>query len=68
MSDSDNFPFGQKSVWEPNPQWIAESNIQALMNRLGLASYEDLYRWSIADVGRFWETVLRDLDIRFYQP
>ncbi len=62
------FPFGQKIVWQPNPQWTAESNLQRFMNRCGIPDYDTLYQRSIADIAWFWEAALEDLDIRFYQP
>ena len=62
------FPFDQPIVWEPNPQWIADSNLQAFMDRHGIASYDDLLQRSISDLDWFWRAVLDDLDIRFYAP
>ncbi len=62
------FPFDQPIVWEPNPQWIADSNLQAFMDRHGIASYEELLRRSTADLDWFWRAVLDDLDIQFYTP
>ncbi|MER3544067.1 MAG: AMP-dependent synthetase [Chloroflexota bacterium] len=38
------------------------------MDRRGLADFDELMRWSTEDVGRFWEAVLADLDIRFDRP
>ncbi|MER3513597.1 MAG: hypothetical protein C4310_03705 [Chloroflexota bacterium] len=47
---------------------MAQSNIKAFMDRRGLADFDELMRWSTEDVGRFWEAVLADLDIRFDRP
>jgi hypothetical protein len=30
---AETFPFGQKIVWEPNPDWISASNLQRFMDR-----------------------------------
>ncbi len=65
---TDTFPFGQQIAWTPNEKWIAESNIQAFMNRHGIPDYDTLYQKSIADIAWFWEAVLADLDIEFYEP
>ncbi len=62
------FPFDQPVVWEPNPQWIADSNLQAFMDRHGIASYDDLLQRSVSDLEWFWRAVLDDLDIQFYEP
>ncbi len=64
----DTFPFGQKIVWEPNPEWMRQSNIQHFMDRHHIASYDELYQRSIEDIEWFWQAVLEDLQIEFYQP
>jgi acetyl-CoA synthetase len=63
-----HFPFGQEIVWQPNPQWIKESNLQKLMDKLGVESYDELYKQSINDIAGFWDAVLKDLKIEFYKP
>jgi acetyl-CoA synthetase len=37
------------------------------MARLGLATPEDLHRWSVADVPRFWDVALEDLGLSWYE-
>ena len=64
----DTFPFGQDVVWQPNPEWIAESNLQRFMEKHGIASYEALMRRATVDLAWFWDAVLEDLDIVFYTP
>ncbi len=65
---TDTFPFHQPIVWEPNPKWIAESNLKRFMDRWSLASYQELFRRSVSDIAWFWDAVLKDLDIRFRKP
>ncbi len=65
---SENFPFGQEIVWRPNPQWIRESNLQRFMDKHGISDYDSLYQRSIEDIAWFWDAVLKDLDIQFYEP
>ena len=65
---SDTFPFGQDVVWQPNPDWIAESNLQVFMEKHGIASYDALMRRATEDGAWFWDAVLEDLDILFYTP
>jgi len=72
MSETDSpsataFPFGQEIVWEPDPEVVAASNLQAFMDRHGIESYEALQTRSTEDVAWFWDAVLKDLDIEFYR-
>jgi acetyl-CoA synthetase len=62
------YPFGQTIVWQPDPETIAGSNLAAMWQRHGLPDYDALLEWATDDIGRFWEAVLLDLDIRFYEP
>ncbi len=64
---SDSFPFGQEIVWQPNPQWVAQSNLQHFMDANGIGSYDELLDRAVKDVGWFWDAVLRDLNIEFYR-
>ncbi len=60
--------YGGDFVWEPTPELIEQSNLQRFLRRHGRSSLDDLVPNSIADVAWFWDTVLKDLDIRFYAP
>ena len=62
------FPFGQEIAWQPNPDWIAQSNLQQFMDRHGIESYDALLARSVEDIAWFWDAVMEDLDIRFTQP
>lgn len=62
------FPFGQEIVWQPNPKWVAESNLQRFMNRHGIESFDELMKRSVTDLEWFWKAVLEDLDVQFYTP
>jgi len=55
-------------VWRPTPELIAASNLRQFMDRHGLGSLAELQDRSTSDLAWFWEAVLRDLDIRFYEP
>ena len=65
---SETFPFGQSFAWTPTPDHVAGTNLARLWTRLGLEDYAALERWALEDVGRFWDTVLKDLGIVFRQP
>jgi acetyl-CoA synthetase len=62
------FQFGGQFVWHPTPELIAQSNLQRFIEKHALGSYGELMRRSTTDIAWFWDTVLQDLDIRFYRP
>ena len=62
------FPFGQAIVWQPNPDWIAASNLRAFMDRHVIVSYDDLHARARADIAWFWDAAIADLGIEFYAP
>lgn len=67
MSTS-TFPFGQEIAWQPNPAWIAQSNLQRFMDIHGIDSYDALLARSVADIAWFWDAVMQELDIQFIHP
>ena len=62
------FQFGGEFVWHPTPELIAQSNLQRFIEKHALGSYGKLMRRSTTDIAWFWDTILHDLDIRFYKP
>lgn len=64
----DTFPFRQKIAWQPNPEWMAASNLQTFMDRHGIPNYDALMARSTGDIAWFWDAVLADLDIQFAVP
>ncbi len=61
------FPFDQKIAWDPNPNWISQSNLQRFMSKHQIPNYESLMRRSLEDIEWFWDAVLKDLEIQFYE-
>jgi len=62
------FQFGGEFVWHPPPDLIAQSNLQRFIEKHELGSYNELMRRSTTDIAWFWDAVLRDLDIQFFEP
>jgi acetyl-CoA synthetase len=62
------FDFGGEIVWRPTPGQIAQSNLQAFMTRHDIGSLDDLQKRSTEDIAWFWDTMLKDLGIEFYEP
>ena len=61
-------PLTDSGQWEPTRDGIAHSNIQALINRLGLDDYEALYRFSIEHPDAYWQEVLSLCNIQWSVP
>src|SRR5262245_23036269 len=55
-------------VWTPTPETAAQSNVGRFMSRHGIADYHDLVRRSTGDVEWFWDAVVKDLGIEFFEP
>jgi acetyl-CoA synthetase len=58
----------QGVVWSPSPQDIEGANVTRLMRAHGIDDYDDLVRRSIDDIGWFWDAVVNDLDLEFFEP
>jgi acetyl-CoA synthetase len=58
----------QGVVWSPSPQDIGGANVTRLMRAHGIDDYDDLVRRSIDDIGWFWDAVVDDLDLEFFEP
>ena len=68
MATRSLFPFGQKVVWQPGEEYIRRSRLRRFMDQHGLASLDELMDRSTSDVAWFWQAVLEDLGIEFYEP
>ncbi|MBQ0723853.1 MAG: AMP-binding protein [Cycloclasticus sp.] len=55
-------------VWQPTKERLANSQIQKFINAAGVADYDELLTKSDQDPEWFWNTAIKFLDIKFYQP
>jgi acetyl-CoA synthetase len=55
-------------VWRPTAAVASRANVTRLMQRHGLGAIDDLRRWAVEDVARFWQAVVDDLEIPFATP
>lgn len=62
------FEFGGEVVWRPSRAQMVESNLYQFYKRSGFATLAEFMARSTGDVAWFWDTMLRALDIRFYEP
>ena len=55
-------------MWRPTPEYIEGANVTRFMRTHGIRSYDDLIRRSREDIAWFWDAVVADLDIQFFEP
>ncbi len=55
-------------AWVPSPEFISTTNIAALMQRVGVDSYEALHTWSVQNRERFWTLAIERLGLRLQSP
>jgi acetyl-CoA synthetase len=62
------FEFGGTIAWRPTREYIEHSRLKSFMDRHGLRDYAALLQRSTTDLDWFWNAVIADLDIEFYEP
>jgi acetyl-CoA synthetase len=55
-------------VWEPSPEYIEDANVTRLMRRHGIEDFKEFVRRSQDDIEWFWDEVVKDLGIEFFEP
>jgi acetyl-CoA synthetase len=55
-------------VWYPNEEYTRGSHLEALMRRLGLGSYEELYRYSIEQPEAFFAATFEQMGLEWFRP
>ncbi len=59
---------GQPFAWTPTPDVIERAQLTRFMKQVDVKTWEELYDFSIRDVEKFTEEVLKFLDITFDPP
>ncbi|QQS32646.1 MAG: AMP-binding protein [Acidobacteriota bacterium] len=67
MNDQ-NLLEDQPIAWTPTPDVIERAQLTKFMKQVGVSTWDELYEFSIRDVEKFTEQVLKFLDIRFDSP
>jgi len=62
------FQFGGEIVWRPGADLIARSRLKHFMDRHGVDTLAELQHRSTEDIEWFWDAVLKELGIEFFQP
>ncbi len=67
MQDT-NLLEDQPIAWTPTPDVIDRARLTQFMKQVGVSTWDELYEFSIRDVEKFTEEVLKFLDIKFDSP
>jgi len=55
-------------VWKPTEDYIEKANITRFMKKHDIKDYDELIKRSTDDIEWFWDAVMKDLNIEWYQP
>src|SRR6476661_8984773 len=58
----------QPIAWTPTPDVIERAQLTRFMRQVGVSTWDELYKFSIDDVEKFTEEVLKFLDVKFDPP
>ncbi len=58
----------QPIAWQPTPEVIERAQLTKFMHQVGVKTWDELYQFSINDVEKYTEEVLKFLDIKFNPP
>ncbi|HED04315.1 MAG TPA: hypothetical protein ENI60_06070, partial [Candidatus Fraserbacteria bacterium] len=58
----------EKYAFIPSPELVAQSNVQKFMNHHRIKDYHELVKRSTADITWFWEAVVKQLELEFFEP
>ncbi|MEW5976071.1 MAG: AMP-binding protein [Acidobacteriota bacterium] len=61
------FTFGGEIVWSPTQDQVESTHLTRFMRQHGIKHYEELLARSTEDLEWFWNAMLQDLEIEFYQ-
>src|SRR5215204_5294447 len=63
-----NLLENQPVAWTPTREVIERSQLMRFMKQVGVETWDQLYQFSIRDVEKFTEEVLKFLDVKFDPP
>src|SRR5262245_33599049 len=55
-------------IWEPSHEFIERTNIRRFMQKLGFQDREAFLRFSREEPELFWDAMVRDLGIDWFEP
>ena len=57
-----------KIVWKPTADYVEKANITRFMKKYDIKDYDELIKKSTDDIEWFWDAVMKDLNIEWFQP
>jgi len=58
----------ERAVWQPSPESVNDMKLFQFMQKLGFADYDPFYAQSVADIAWFWDEVVKDIGLPWFQP
>src|SRR6476646_9008523 len=66
--DNKNVLEHQPIAWTPTPEVIERAQLTRFMRQVGVSTWDELYQFSIREVEKFTQEVLKFLEIKFDPP
>ncbi|MDW8141414.1 MAG: AMP-binding protein, partial [Candidatus Bipolaricaulota bacterium] len=60
--------MAHKFAWTPTREYIEQSNVWRFMQKHQIKDYTELVRRSTEEIEWFWDAVVKDLEIEFFEP
>ncbi len=54
-------------VWSPSEEYVERANVTRFMRANQIATYDELLARSVGDVAWFWDAVVKDLGLEFFE-
>lgn len=68
MSDPTAETESKAFAWSPSAAYLERSRLKRFMEANGSATVDEHLAWAAADIGRYWDAVVGDLDLDWHQP
>ncbi len=68
MSEPINAGADDEIVWEPSDHYLRRSRLLRFMRDQGNETLDQHLAWAAADIGRYWDAVVKDLDLAWQAP
>ena len=52
-------------IWKPSAERIERATLTRYQRSMGFDTYDELWRWSVDDLGAFWQSIVDHFGVRF---